>query len=338
MASSTPIIQVLSRQNYEEQHIVSLPNALPLPSLKPSSLRVQSSLLSLTTNNLTYARIGHLLGWWDFHPLPSSIPAEFSDPKAYGRISAWGYGTVVESTATGIEVGTQIYGYLPIGTLPVDMKVDFDPAIPGRVQEISEHRSKLLPIYNRYFFHPKAATAQDKDGQAYDSLVRVLFETGFMINRFVFAWEPSEVVHPGAAGGTWTYENARIDGATILLFSASGKTSLSLAHQLKYGRPVSQKPAKVVAVGSKFSKSFTEGTGLYDQVLDYAADEHDLEKELGLNSGSRIVVCEFGSRDAAAARYVFRVWLYLYIESHKISCSLKCFQTRRIQVSILKTR
>lgn len=283
---------------------MSLPSALPLPPLKPSSLRVQSSLLSLTTNNLTYARIGHLLGWWDFHPLPSSIPAKFSDPKAYGRISAWGYGTIIESSTFGIEVGTQIYGYLPIGTLPVDMNVKFDPTVPGRVQEVSEHRSKLLPIYNRYFFHPKAATAQDKTGQGYDSLIRVLFETGFMINRFVFGWEPSEVVHPGAAGGAWTYDKARIDGATVLLFSASGKTSLSLAHQLKYGRPASKKPAKVVAVGSKFSKSFTEGTELYDQVLDYAADQHDLENKLGLNAESKIVVCDFGSRDAAATRWV----------------------------------
>ena len=75
--ASAPVIQVLSRSNYEDQHLVSLPNAYPLPPLAPSSIRIKSTILSLTTNNFAYARIGHLLGWWDVHPLPPSIPAEY---------------------------------------------------------------------------------------------------------------------------------------------------------------------------------------------------------------------------------------------------------------------
>lgn len=94
--------------------------------------------------------IGHLLGWWDVHPLPSCIPVEFSDAKKYGRISAWGYGSVVESTVPGIELGSLAYGYLPIGTLPVDMEVQLDSDVPGHFVEISKHREKLMPIYNRY--------------------------------------------------------------------------------------------------------------------------------------------------------------------------------------------
>lgn len=92
MAKYTPIpptIQVLSKQNYEDQHLVALPNALPLPPLIPYSLRICTAILSLTTNNFTYARYGHLLGWWDVHPLPPSIPAEFANPQDYGRVSAW---------------------------------------------------------------------------------------------------------------------------------------------------------------------------------------------------------------------------------------------------------
>jgi hypothetical protein len=303
MASTPPVIQVLSRQNYEDQHIVSLPNALPLPPLAPSSLRVQSSILALTTNNFSYARLGHLVGWWNFHALPSSIPAEFSDPASFGRISAWGYGTVIESTA-GVEVGTQVFGYLPIGTLPVDMLVEFDPKIPGRFQEVSEHRIKLLAVYNRYFFHPKAATVQDREGQGYDALIRVLFETSYMLNRFVFAWERTELVHPAGTGEGWSFDDAQLDGAIVLIFSASGKTALSFAHQLKHGRPVAHQPQSVVAVGSKSSSQFTAGTGLYDQLLDYTADDDDLGKQLGLKAESKVVLCEFGSRGSAAARYV----------------------------------
>lgn len=86
MATTPPIIQILSRNNYEDQYLVSLPNTLPLPELTSSSIRLTTSIISLTANNLTYGRVGHILRIWDIYPLPSSIPAEYSDPKSFGRI------------------------------------------------------------------------------------------------------------------------------------------------------------------------------------------------------------------------------------------------------------
>ena len=310
MAPPIPTIQVLSRQNYEEQHIVSLPNALPYPALAPNSIRVSSSVLALTTNNLSYARLGHLLGWWNVHPLPSSIPSEFSDPASYGRISAWGYGTVVEST-TVVEVGTQMYGYLPIGTLPVDMRVELDPELPGTFVEASEHRSKLMPVYNRYFLSAPAVSAQEKEvqkrNQAYDALSRVLHETGYMLNRFAFGWRPEEIAHPmGAAGGQWSSEKADLAGSTVLVFAASTKTALSFAYQLKHGRPEDAKPAMVIAVGSKQSEAFTENTGFFGRVLDYNYDTSSgeaLGRTLGLRPDSKVVIFDFGARGSAAVRW-----------------------------------
>lgn len=312
-----PVIQVLSKQNYNDQHLVTLPAALPLPRLAPSSLRISTTIMSLTTNNLTYARLAFLLGWWDVHPLPSSIPAEYSDPNAYGRISAWGYGTVVESTLTGSEamqipIGTQMYGYLPIGTLPVDMHVEVSKTVPGQFFEVSEQRSKLMPVYNRYMFYPPATTSEQKQSQGIDSLYQVLFETGYMMNRFIFAWDPKELSEPGTELGrddsarNWTIENAQIGTDTVmLLFAASGKTGLSFAHQLKRSRPSGSKPGLVVAVGSDSSRAFAEGTGLFDRILKYNADStSDVAAELGLKPASKIVVCDFGSRDSAAARWV----------------------------------
>jgi hypothetical protein len=296
MTSDTPLIQVLSKENFEEQHLVSLQNAYPLLPLAPSAIRVQPSVISLTNNVLTNAALGHVFGWWDFHPLPPSIPAEYSDPSTYGRINTWGYGIVIESTSN-IEVGTQIYGYLPIGTLPIDKVVEYNPEVPGRFQEVS-------PVYNRYFFAPNAVTAEDREGQGYDALLRVLFETGWMMNRFVFAWEPSELSHPSGAGKKgWSFEDVQLTGATVLCFAVSSKTGISFAHQLKYGRPDDKKPSKVIAVGSASSKEFTEGSGLFDSVVDYAADEQDLLKVLGLNASSKVVVLEFGSRGGAVYRY-----------------------------------
>ncbi|KAJ7458822.1 hypothetical protein B0H11DRAFT_2242859 [Mycena galericulata] len=87
--------------HFTKQHFVSLPDAYPLPPLAPDSIRIVSRLISVTSNNFTYARLGHLIGWWDF-----------------ARISAWGYAAVRESTHPGVPVGTHLYRYVPIGTLP----------------------------------------------------------------------------------------------------------------------------------------------------------------------------------------------------------------------------
>ena len=312
-----PVIQVLSKQNYEDHHLVPLPSSLPLTPLAPSSLRIATSIMSLTTNNFSYARFGHLLGWWDVHPLPPSIPEEYSDPAAFGRISAWGYGTVLESTLSGpessdIKVGTQMYGYLPIGTLPVDMEVEVSQNVPGQFFEVSEGRAKLMPIYNRYMLYPPATTNEEKQSRGIDSLFQVLFETGYLMNRFVFAWNPKELVQPGREMGeasdsatAWKFQDGKLgEDTVILLFSASGKTALALAYELKNNRPTDSKPRMVVAVGSDSSRAFTEETGLYDKILSYEADStSDLVAELGLDSGSNIVICDFGSRDNAACRW-----------------------------------
>lgn len=307
MAESTPVIQVLAKNNYADQHLISLPSGYPLPPLGPSSLRIKSSILSLTTNNLTYAMIGHLLGWWDVHPLPPSIPAEFSDPQKYGRISAWGYGVVVESNVSDIKTGSLTYGYLPIGTLPMDMAVQMDSNVPGQFVEVSKHRENLMPIYNRYRLAASIATpltVQDKQGLAYDSLFRVLFETGYMMNRFVFAWEPAEHIHPFTADDGWAFEDGQLTNNTIvLIFSPSGKTALSFANQLKTGRPAKARPGAVVGIGSDASRAFTQGTDLYDHVLSYTQDPRDLSNVLDLKEDTKIVLCDFGARGGAADRW-----------------------------------
>ncbi|KAF4632314.1 hypothetical protein G7Y89_g5812 [Cudoniella acicularis] len=319
MASETtnnvPVVQILSRNNYEDQYIVDLPDALPLPNLPPFSLRVRANIISLTTNNLSYARVGHLFGWWGVHPLPPSIPSKFADPEKYGRISAWGYGTVIESNAKNvdgslIEVGTEVYGYLPIGTLPVDLLVKPDADVPGQFTDISEHRKDILPIYNRYMIHTPGSECQKpevKRSRGLDALFQVLFETSYLINRYIFAWESNEFVHPSNADDGWTLEDAQIgDNTTVLSFAASGKTGLSFAHQLKYGRSAMKKPRAIIAIGSDSSRALTEQTGLYDRVLDYNTDAREgenLTSFLALQDDSKVVICDFGSRGGAGDRW-----------------------------------
>lgn len=214
---------------------------------------------------------------------------------------------MIESNVSGLEIGTYFWGYLPIGTLPFDMEVKLTD-VPGQFIEISKRREKQLPIYNRYFYYPpNSKELGDKESLGFDALMLILFQTGYMINRYVFAWDPSELVQPGGDDG-WTVQHATLgENSIVFVFAASGKTALGLAYSLKHDRPVGSKPRMVVGVGSTRSKAFTESTGLYDKVLTYDADSGDLGRQLDLTPDTKIAVIDIGARDAAADRWAAKL-------------------------------
>jgi hypothetical protein len=309
MAAIIPIIQVLSRNNYEEQHLVPLPNAIPYPERSPSSIRVKPSIISLTANNLTYGRVGHLLGIWDIYPLPPSIPPEYASSEHFGRVGAWGYATVIESNVPEIEAFSQVFGLFPIGTLPLDMEIQVNPHNPKQFFEISKQRESVMAIYNLYFLYPPVTQRTlPQQSQGFDALFQTFFRTSYLINRFIFPWSPAELVHPRNAEDGWTIQKGSIDEkTTVLVFADSGKTALSFAYLLKNCRPAEGTPQMVVGVGSNASRNFVKETRLYDKLLTYDSDAGDVALELGLNSDSKVVLCEFGSRGEAATRWAAKL-------------------------------
>jgi hypothetical protein len=299
------IIQVLKKKDHTSQHLVPIPSALP--ALAAKSVRVKSTLISLTRNNITYARLGHVLNWWDVHPLPPTIPSEFADAAVYGRISAWGYGTIIESNIDALKIGSEVWGYLPIGTLPVDLILE--PAVAkGQWIEKSQHRAHLLNGYNRYIASPAPKPHLDeteKISRAYDSLMQVLFETGFNLSRSTFAWGDRPAVHP-FTGATFSAAEADISDAIILITPAGSKTALSFAQQLLAGgRPAEFQPRRIIGIGSQNSKSLAVKSGFYDQLLDYSDVEGDVMEKLGVHGNiTKAVFCDVGSRPGAAKKWV----------------------------------
>ncbi|KAJ7434785.1 hypothetical protein B0H11DRAFT_1887621 [Mycena galericulata] len=300
MAESVPVVQILDKSHFTKQHLVSLPDAYPLPPLTADSIRIVSRLISITSNNFTYARLGHLLGWWDVWAQPPSLPAPYDDGSKFGRVSAWGYAEVLESTHPGVPAGTQLYGYLPIGTLPEDLHIA-PTEVASHYVEVSPRRNHLWPIYNRYIAYPPIQLPT-KTGRAWDALMRVLFETSYVTNRYAFAWAGGAPVHPSGPSLAWTPHDASVADAIVVLLAPSGKTALALAHQLRHARPTAVAPRRVIGVGSASSRAFTRGTGLFDDVLlydDFAA--RDLAQQLGIaESNTKIVLVEFGARGEAA--------------------------------------
>ena len=214
-----------------------VPVDLPSQSLAAGQVRMRIDSFSLTANNVTYAAVGDMIGYWKFFP---------ASQDGFGMVPVWGFAEVVESTLDTVAVGSRYYGYYPMAE---ELVVE-----PIRVSDRGftdgmAHRQPLPVIYNQY-----TATATDPlyaaDQENLMSLIRPLFTTSFLIDDFC------------ADEAFWGAEQ-------MLVTSASSKTSFALAEvaSLRSDRP------KLIGLTSVRNKAFTEGLGFYDQVVTY--DEID---------------------------------------------------------------
>ena len=158
MANSCTV-KVLLKADPVQQTLIDMTLSTLLP-LAPSSVRVQTSLISLTAKNLFYASSGTFLHWWDTYPVPSSAPAPDIDTGVYGNLVTWGYATVLERNISSISVGCVIWSTSPASTLPIDLLLE-----PARIDdhwiEISTHRKLVMPLYQRYIITaPPSRTPQ----------------------------------------------------------------------------------------------------------------------------------------------------------------------------------
>ncbi len=187
---------------------------------------------ALTSNNVTYAVIGHLMGYWDFFPA--------ADP-GWGRVPAFGHAEIIESRGAGLEVGTRVYGYLPMAS-----HVVFEP---GRIathsfQDMAAHRQPMSDVYNRYSITAVDAL-HDPEREAQRMLLHPLFMTSFVIDD-------------------WAADNDFFGAGTVLLSSASSKTAIGVAHLLS-----SRDAVRVVGLTSIANLDFTSSLGCYDEVVTY---------------------------------------------------------------------
>ncbi|MGA9320338.1 MAG: DUF2855 family protein [Xanthobacteraceae bacterium] len=210
---------------------------------------------AFTANNMTYALIGASTGWyWDFFPAA----------RGWGRIPVWGFGKVVASEVSDVEIGEDLFGYFPMSTHAV-LK-------PGKVRsdglyDASEHRAHLSPAYN-YYVRTSANPAFDADSKREIMLLRPLFFASFLVHDLLM-------------------ERLGADVHTIALTSASSKTAIGLAHLLSAPKV---RASHIVGLTSKRNLDFVRSTGVYDRVVTY----DDLET---LASGL-VAVADFSGNSA----------------------------------------
>ncbi|KAK3358739.1 hypothetical protein B0T25DRAFT_74001 [Lasiosphaeria hispida] len=298
-----PSIQIINKADYTIQHIVSLPSEDTTP-LAEGSIRIRSRLISLTTNNQSYAKVGGLglpgLSYWDVWPLPTNLPTPYNDASTWCRVSAWGYADVVESTIPALPVGKQIRGYLPISTTAEVLRLK-PSGLAGHWDEVTEGRVKgLVAIYQRYIEVP-VETAEDKAGRGWHALMGVLFESGYSLNQYSLG---EALFHPWGSGLAWSAEDGSLKDAVVVLLAASGKTGVSLGHELKLRGP-GEGPDRIVAVGSAKSRGLNISTGFYDEVLEYedvGKAGFDLEAALG-GRPEKVVLINLDTRTDALEQW-----------------------------------
>ena len=319
-ASRNPesIAQILSKNNYTKQSIVTLSSSsidleAPLP---PSAVRVKTTLIALTANNLGYAALGTQLHWWDAFPVPPSAPPPFNDSAAYGIVPAWGYATVRESTIPLIPSGSLLWGCWPLSTHPVTLQLE--PTSPqGHWLETSDHRKNLMPLYQRYVFahgppspltEPSSAVLEKL---AKTALLKPLWEAAYLLNRFVFIPPgPSNQlpIHPFGSG-TWTPQDSDLSSAIVIIIAAASKTATAFASELCSQRAPGTGPLAIMRVASTMPdaaipsnnqprspvalRNATYGSMTARPALDWLSS---------FPTASDVKIMDFGGRDAAAER------------------------------------
>lgn len=206
-----------------------------LEPLGEDQVRFRVDRFALTANNITYAVMGEMLGYWDFFPT--------GDP-AWGRVPAMGWADVVESTHPGVPVGGRYYGWFPMGQYH---DVTVSPTADG-LRDDGAHRAAHAPVYRSYVetAHDPWYPAADDGGDAEDrhALLRGLFLTAFLADE-LFADE--------------TYFGAE----SVVVLSASSKTAIGFAQR------ASERDVAVVGVTSPGNADFVRSLPWYDRVVTY---------------------------------------------------------------------
>jgi len=213
--------------NKKDIRTTELVDVQPTP-LAPGAARLKLDLFALTSNNVTYAAMGEgMLGYWDFFPAP----------EGSGKVPVWGFATVTESNAPDVAVGARYYGYYPLAE-----SLDVIPrkTVTGFI-DTAPHRAAKAALYNVYT-DITADPAYDAAYEAEQTLFRPLYGTG---------WWAADFIKQGAA-------------KTVLLSSASSKTALATAHQLRQ-----LGGAELVGLTSPGNESYVRESGLYHRVVLY---------------------------------------------------------------------
>jgi hypothetical protein len=152
-----------------------------------------------------------------------------------------GFADVIASRHPEVKEGTRCFGFYPMGR---HLVIQPGAVSKSQIVDAAPHRAGLAPAYAQYL--PTSGDAVYAEGREDPILLlRGLFMTSFLAEDFLAEQD---------------YRGAR----SVLISSASSKTSIALAFQVKQaGR------ARAIGLTSKRNAAFVRGLGFYDAVVLY---------------------------------------------------------------------
>ncbi len=218
---------IVDKQDWAKTRFVE--GTVPEPGAGQVLFRVDR--FALTANNITYAFAGDMLGYWRFFPAA----------EGWGRIPVMGFADVVRSRHPEVKEGTRCFGFYPMSR---HLVIQPGAVSAAQIVDAAPHRAGLAPTYAQYL--PTTGDAVYRAEREDEILLmRGLFMTSFLADDFL------------AESG---YRGAR----SVLISSASSKTSIALAFQVKRGGR-----ARAVGLTSARNAEFVRKLGFYDDVVLY---------------------------------------------------------------------
>ena len=209
-----------------------------LPALGEGQVRLRIDRFAVTANNVTYAVVGDLLGYWDFFP---------TGDDRWGRVPAMGWATVVETAHPGVPTGGRYFGWYPMSG-----HVDLTAGVtPDGIRDDGAHRQAHAPIYRSYVesahdpLLPEVADEARGDVEDRHALLRALFVTAFLADEFLA-------------------DRSFFGADAVVVLSASSKTAIGLAQRLS-----ARGLGSVIGVTSPGNVGFVRALGHYSDVLTY---------------------------------------------------------------------
>ncbi|KAH5389929.1 hypothetical protein HBI32_244440 [Parastagonospora nodorum] len=260
-----------------------------LSALASGSVRVQTLLISLTYNNLTYARSGTALHWWDLYPVPKDSPAPFNNREEWGIVGAWGYSRVLDSNIDSITPGSLLWGLWPTSRHTVDLRLEaIEPA--GHWKECSPHRSNQMTVYNCY----EQVARTNPHAMRMTALCKPLWQGPHLLNTSVFS---PQRIHPFGFGAPWSEDDADLTSAVVISLSASSKTGRAFSWELARNRDVSKHgPLALLQFTSAPSTLAMYGSALPVKNVSY--EDLSAMSWVGRFKPSRVVIVDYGASDA----------------------------------------
>jgi hypothetical protein len=222
-------LDFLVRRDDWHQHRFDEPGGLT--DLAQGQVRFQVDRFALTANNISYAKAGDMLRYWDF------FPAE----DGWGRIPVMGYADVIHSRHPDVAEGQRCFGFFPMSRYLV---IEPSAAQAGDIVDGAPHRKGIAPVYNTYS-RVDGDALYSADHEDETMLMRGLFMTSFLADDMI-------------------QEEGRYGATAVIVGSASSKTGIALAYLLAKAEDVS-----VVGLTSSRNAAFVKALGYYDEVVLY---------------------------------------------------------------------